>query len=131
LPENAFVIVAVGRLSTEKRFDHFLEACALIAKRLPEARFLLVGGGKQEANLKALAASLGLSGLITFTGLTREMESVYAAIDFLILTSDTEGTPPCAARSHGQRHPCRLDGGGRSARVYHLRRARPACAAGR
>jgi glycosyltransferase involved in cell wall biosynthesis len=93
LPQDAFVIAVVGRLSTEKRFDLFLEACALITQRLPEARFILVGGGKQDANLKALAASLGLSDRVTFTGLTPEMNSVYAATDVLMLTSDTEGTP--------------------------------------
>jgi len=105
LPEEAFVIAAVGRLSTEKRFDLFLEACALVAQRLPEARFMLVGGGKQDANLKALAASLGLGELVTFTGLTREMDTVYAAVDLLMLTSDTEGTPHVLLEAMGNDIP--------------------------
>src|SRR5207249_1112522 len=55
IPADAYVICAVGRLSTEKRFDLFLQTCAALAERLPEARFLLAGGGKQEANLRELA----------------------------------------------------------------------------
>ncbi|HKP54314.1 MAG TPA: glycosyltransferase family 4 protein [Chloroflexia bacterium] len=105
LPEDAYVITAVGRLSTEKRFDLYLEMCAALTQRLPEARFLLVGGGKQEANLRALASNLGLDDRLTFTGLTREMESIYAATDLLALTSDTEGTPHVLLEAMGSGIP--------------------------
>ncbi len=102
---NAYVITAVGRLSTEKRFDLFLRACALLAEKIPEARFLLVGGGKQEDNLKALCRDLGLEGRVVFTGLTRDMASVYAATDLLMLTSDTEGTPHVLLEAMGSGIP--------------------------
>lgn len=105
LPPDAYVIAAVGRLSTEKRLDLYLQMCAALSERLPEARFLLVGGGKQEANLRALAANLGLEDRVIFTGLTREMESVYAATDLLVLTSDTEGTPHVLLEAMGSGIP--------------------------
>jgi glycosyltransferase involved in cell wall biosynthesis len=105
LPHDAYVITAAGRLSTEKRFDLFLETCALLAERLPEARFMLVGGGKQEANLRTLAATLGLDDRVIFTGLTRDMRSVYAATDLLMLTSDTEGTPHVLLEAMGSDIP--------------------------
>ena len=62
LPDDAFVVTAIGRLSTEKRFDLYLEVCALLKEQIPDARFMLVGGGKQEASLRAQATSLGLDG---------------------------------------------------------------------
>jgi glycosyltransferase involved in cell wall biosynthesis len=102
---DAYVVSAIGRLSTEKRFDLYLEACAVLAERVPEARFLLVGGGKQEAALRALAAGLGLQGRVIFTGLSREMASVYAATDVLMLTSDTEGTPHVVLEAMGSDVP--------------------------
>jgi glycosyltransferase involved in cell wall biosynthesis len=102
---DAYVITAVGRLSTEKRFDLYLETCAALAARLPDATFLLVGGGKQEAVLKALAGQLGLDGRLIFTGLTREMDSVYAATDLVMLTSDTEGTPHVLLEAMGSDIP--------------------------
>jgi len=105
LPEDAYVITAVGRLSTEKRFDLYLEMCAALVQYLPEARFLLVGGGKQEANLRTLASNLGLDDRLTFTGLTREMESIYAVTDLLALTSDTEGTPHVLLEAMGSGIP--------------------------
>ncbi|HST04768.1 MAG TPA: glycosyltransferase [Chloroflexia bacterium] len=105
LPPDAFVVSAIGRLSTEKRFDLYLEACALLSERIPEARFLLVGGGKQEANLRAQASSLGLAGRLTFTGLTGDMRSIYAATDLVMLTSDTEGTPHVLLEAMGSDIP--------------------------
>ena len=105
MEEDAFVISAVGRLSTEKRFDLFIETAAHLASVLPAARFLLVGGGKQDANLKALSASLGMDGKLIFTGLTRDMDAVYAATDLLMLTSDTEGTPHVLLEAMGSGIP--------------------------
>jgi glycosyltransferase involved in cell wall biosynthesis len=93
IPSDAYVISAIGRLSTEKRFDLYLQVCAKLAPALPNAVFMLVGGGKQDANLRTLATNLGLDSRVVFTGLTREMSSVYAATDLVMITSDTEGIP--------------------------------------
>ena len=105
LPQDAFVIAAIGRLSTEKRFDLYLETCASLAERIPEARFLLVGGGKQEANLREMAATLNLGDHLLLTGLTRDMKSIYAATNLLMLTSDTEGTPHVLLEAMGSNIP--------------------------
>ncbi|MDQ6694343.1 MAG: glycosyltransferase family 4 protein [Chloroflexota bacterium] len=103
IPSDAYVIAAVGRLSTEKRFDLYIETCAALVPLLPKATFLLVGGGKEEANLKALAATHELGERLIFTGLTREMPSIYACADLLMITSDTEGIPHVLleAMAHG------------------------------
>ena len=105
IPPNAYVIAAIGRLSTEKRHDLYLEACAALAPQLPEAVFLLVGGGKREAALKEQAAALGLGTRLIFTGLTRDMAAVYAATDLVMLTSDTEGTPHVLLEAMGSGIP--------------------------
>jgi len=102
---SSYVVTAIGRLSTEKRFDLYLAACAELATRLPEATFLLVGGGKQEATLKTLAARLGLQGRLIFTGLTSEMPQIYAATDLVVITSDTEGVPHVLLEAMSQRIP--------------------------
>ncbi len=105
IPAEAFVISAVGRLSTEKRFDLYLETCAALAPLLPDAMFLLVGGGKQELVLKELAERLNLGDRLIFTGLTRDMDDVYAATDLVMLTSDTEGTPHVLLEAMGSDIP--------------------------
>jgi glycosyltransferase involved in cell wall biosynthesis len=52
--------VYVGRLSPEKRIGTLIEAFAKALPQMPGAVLRIVGGGPQEAELKALAAALGL-----------------------------------------------------------------------
>ncbi|MFI1176890.1 glycosyltransferase [Streptomyces melanogenes] len=64
LPQHAYVIGGVGRLVAGKRFDTLVRALP----HLPDAHLLLVGGGEQEAVLRALAARLGVAGRVCFAG---------------------------------------------------------------
>ena len=65
--------------------DLLIEALALLASDWPELRLLLVGGGPQEANLKALSAKLGLGERVIFSGRVphAEVQRYYGLIDLL------------------------------------------------
>ncbi len=60
--------VYVGRLSEEKSLDTLLRAFALVRQTLPGAELAIVGKGPQEAELRALAQSLGLDASVIFVG---------------------------------------------------------------
>ncbi|MFF0849670.1 glycosyltransferase [Streptomyces sp. NPDC003280] len=65
LPDDAFVVGGIGRLTPGKRFDVLIGALA----RLPgDCRLLLVGGGPQEAALRRAAEESGVAGRVLFTG---------------------------------------------------------------
>ncbi|MGV9901363.1 glycosyltransferase [Streptomyces sp. NPDC003388] len=65
LPDDAFVVGGIGRLTSGKRFDVLIGALA----RLPgDCRLLLVGGGPQEAALRRAAEESGVAGRVLFTG---------------------------------------------------------------
>ncbi|MYR43796.1 glycosyltransferase [Streptomyces sp. SID5910] len=65
LPEDAFVVGGVGRLTRGKRFDVLVHALT----RLPEDHWLLlVGGGPDEHLLRRTAHEAGVSGRVLFTG---------------------------------------------------------------
>ncbi len=91
-PED-FVVGGIGRLVSQKDFTTFLRAAALVAERLPSARFVIFGEGPEEAELKALAGTLGLGDCVQFAGYVGDRQAVYGAIDLLLLTSRYEGTP--------------------------------------
>jgi PEP-CTERM/exosortase A-associated glycosyltransferase len=63
-----------------------VEALPEITKIIPEARVLLVGGGPQEANLKALAAKLGLEDKVLFVGRVPhdQVNRYYDLVDILV-----------------------------------------------
>jgi glycosyltransferase involved in cell wall biosynthesis len=53
-------VMAFGRLHFQKGFDVLLSAFALVRAERPTARLLLIGSGPEDANLRVLAAGLGL-----------------------------------------------------------------------
>lgn len=84
LSETDAVVAFVGRLAGIKRPDRVLE----VARRLPDAVFLVVGDGSRRAQLEAAAGPN-----VRFLGWRDDVETVYAAADVALLTSDNEGMP--------------------------------------
>ncbi len=58
-------VLSVGRLETVKRVDLIVRAMALVD---PAIRLIVAGGGPMREPLEALAASLGISDRVIFTG---------------------------------------------------------------
>lgn len=86
------VVIAVGRLSKEKRIDRLLGAVALLQRRRPVS-LLLVGDGPQRAALEQRARALGVPA--HFTGFEKNPWRYLARADVYALSSDFEGFP-CA-----------------------------------
>ncbi len=93
LPDEAFVVAGIGRLTYQKNFALFLEVAAAVVERHPRAVFVLAGTGEEEAALRAQAAALGLGERVRFLGYVAEMTALYPALDMLLLTSRYEGLP--------------------------------------
>lgn len=79
----------VGALDNDQKGQEFIIAVAKELERShPHLHFVLVGGGEDEAMLKAAAA--GLSNL-TFTGFVDNVGDYLAAFDIFLLPSNREG----------------------------------------
>jgi glycosyltransferase involved in cell wall biosynthesis len=70
-PRTDNLIVFLGRVVEEKQIDKLLRAFATLDSSL-DARLEIVGGGDQETRLKQLAAHLGVTDRVTFTGYVDE-----------------------------------------------------------
>ena len=82
------VLLAVGRMSKEKRHIDLLEAYHVLQRQGVRARLILAGDGPERARLEAA----GDAGVI-FTGQVRDPAPYYAAADVMVLPSLTEGSP--------------------------------------
>jgi len=82
-----------GRLTAIKNQVMFLEAAAKLRERVPEAQFVLIGGGELMDELQAKAAELGLTDVVHFLGWRQELGPLMADLDLFVLTSLNEGTP--------------------------------------
>jgi glycosyltransferase involved in cell wall biosynthesis len=83
------VVGHVGALDNGQKGQEFIIAVARELERShPELHFVLVGGGDDEAMLKAAAAGLGN---LTFTGFVENVGDFLAAFDIFVLPSNREG----------------------------------------
>ena len=79
------VLGFAGSFYAYEGLDLLIEALAILAPRMPNLRLLLVGGGPQEANLRAMVAERNLASRVVFTGRVPHdrMVSYYSVIDVL------------------------------------------------
>ncbi|HZW37639.1 MAG TPA: glycosyltransferase, partial [Candidatus Deferrimicrobiaceae bacterium] len=69
----------------------FLDAVPRILQAVPDARFLLLGRGKEEQALRDKARSMGIEPYVRFAGFRRDIQRYYAIMDVSALTSFSEG----------------------------------------
>jgi glycosyltransferase involved in cell wall biosynthesis len=93
LVDDDIVIGKIARLFHLKGHDDLITASADVVKSFPNARFLLVGDGILQDELKDKIAKLGLSEHFVFTGLVppAEIPALISAMDVLVHTSYREG----------------------------------------
>jgi glycosyltransferase involved in cell wall biosynthesis len=86
---DGFIVGHVGALDNDQKAqDTIIAAARLLEHDYPDVHFLLVGGGKDEAMLRDLAA--GLTNL-SFAGFVANVGDFLAAFDIFILPSRREG----------------------------------------
>lgn len=84
-----FAIASVGHLIERKGHHLVIEALP----QMPDAELYIAGGGEEDANLRALAARLGVTDRVHFLGALPQakLRTLYNAADCLVLASSREG----------------------------------------
>ena len=116
LPAEAWVVGNVGRLHPDKDQATLIRGFALALPDLPAGSVLVVmGQGRLEKNLKALAGQLGVSERVRFLGQVPKGRCYFKAFDVFALTSDHEpfGMVLLEAMAAGVPVICSDCGGGR------------------
>ncbi len=91
LPAGARVIGIVANYRPVKNLPMFLRAAKLVAERVPDAFFLVVGRGEQRAELHGLAAALGIADRVAFTDDKGDVAAFYPLFEIACLSSSSEG----------------------------------------
>jgi glycosyltransferase involved in cell wall biosynthesis len=90
---DAPLVGIVARLVPIKAHEVFLAMAARVRQSYPAAVFLIVGDGELRASLEQQAVDLGLAGAVRFLGWRADIDTLYADIDVVALTSRNEGSP--------------------------------------
>lgn len=92
LNENEFVVISVGRLSSEKRFDVLIRALDLVAMQgSHQVRGLIVGEGEGRSRLESMIRDANLGDRITMTGHVDDVGCLLKASDLYVHPSEREG----------------------------------------
>lgn len=86
----------VGRMAADEGYKGhglLLNVWPHVLERHPDARLWMVGDGDDRPRLEALAARLGLGGVVTFTGRVpdQELDTLYERCRFFVMPSRNEG----------------------------------------
>jgi glycogen(starch) synthase len=83
------LILCVGRLVPQKGTEYFIRAIPSIAKRYPEAKFIIVGEGWSRDILESEARASGQGRKIQFTGFASDQEviNLMTSADVLVVPS--------------------------------------------
>jgi glycosyltransferase involved in cell wall biosynthesis len=92
LPDAVPIILGAGRLTPQKDFPTLVRAFALVRRQRP-CRLVILGEGKQRAELEGLAGKLGLAGEVCLTGHVTNPYPFMAIAKVFVLSSAWEGSP--------------------------------------
>ena len=91
ISEDSFVVGMVGRISPQKAPDVFIKAAKLIKQEIPDAYFIIVGGGEMENEIKQYAKENGLKNCLHITGWVDDPLDYVELFDVACLLSRWEG----------------------------------------
>jgi len=93
LPADAPTAAIVAALRPEKNHELFFDAAAQVLRRLPQARFLVIGDGARRATLQERVDQLGLSDAVHFLGTRSDVPELLSLVNVLVLSSHMEANP--------------------------------------
>ena len=118
IPQNAQVLLNLGRLGTEKNLTEVIELFAIVRVQKKDIVLLIVGDGPAKKELEETADRLGIKDSVIFTGMVPpdQVYTYYQLGDIFVSasTSETQGLTYVEAAANGlpllcRRDPC-LDG---------------------
>ena len=104
IPEDAFVLVSVGELNTNKNNRVIISAMEKLNKS--NLHYVLCGVGDQELNLKNQAAKSGLQDNVHFLGYRTDVKEIYAMADCFVMPSFREGLSRSIMEAMASGLPC-------------------------
>lgn len=99
------VVSTVGRFTVQKGLHNLMRAAAMALSKNPKLIFLFAGDGEERDELISLAADLGISKNVIFTGFIRgkKLRDIYSISDIFVMSSISEpfGLTALEAAHHG------------------------------
>jgi glycosyltransferase involved in cell wall biosynthesis len=93
VPDGAPLVGTISRLVPQKAPEDFVAACAVVARRQPDAHFLLIGEGELEAEVGRAIVEHGLQRRLHRIDILPDAAGVLGQLDVYAMSSRFEGGP--------------------------------------
>ncbi len=120
IDDGVFTIAAAGQLIPRKGHSHLLQAVADLKPNSPPFKLIIFGDGYLNTQLRAQAASLGLTGVVQFAGFRDDLDDFIACFDLLVHPALAEGLGVATLKAQAAGVPVvGFDAGGLKEAVAH------------
>ena len=103
---NQILIGKIGVVRGWKGHNYFLEAIPWILKKIPNARFVIVGDGPGFKEIKSKVKLAGIDNKVDLLGHREDVPEIMAALDVQVLASFAgEGTPQVIPQAFAMKTP--------------------------
>ena len=92
IKEHEVCLMGIGRVAAQKGFDYAITALALLVKKHPDVKLVLIGSGDID-HYRQLAVECGVEDKVVFTGFRDDIHELVQAMDIFWLPSRSEGIP--------------------------------------
>lgn len=91
--KKGHIIISIGRLTQQKRFDRLLRAFSVLRKKIDTIYLIVLGEGTLRKDLEELACRLNVMDVVDFVGFQPNPYAWITKSDIFVLSSDFEGFP--------------------------------------
>lgn len=91
IPKDAPIVGIIANYRPVKNHALFLKAAQLVARRVPDAVFLMIGRGPLESELRQLAQDLNIGDRVFFSDDQGDVSAFYPLLQVACLSSHSEG----------------------------------------
>lgn len=105
LDDNALLIANISAFVEFKDHYTFVDAAQIIAQEIPSAKFLLIGKGELEDEIKKYVSSKNLEHKIIFLGFRKDIPELFPEFDLFLFTSKLEPTGGVLLEAYASKVP--------------------------
>jgi glycosyltransferase involved in cell wall biosynthesis len=93
IPRDAPVVGTVANFKPHKGHEYMVKVAELVARERPDVRFVMVGGGPLQEQVRQQVEELGLRGTVVLPGFRDDALRIAGAFDVYAMASLHEGLP--------------------------------------
>jgi len=104
--DSSFTFGTIANFYQPKNLPQYIEACSIVAKQIPNARFVIIGDGEERQAIESAIQNHHLKENVILIGARSDADRLYRAFDVFVLPSTKEGMSWALLKAMASGLPC-------------------------